>query len=113
MKRLARMSMTSVPVSLHSSALVCWLCAMSLIRYPHQVNLGQDTNRSCSFQVNFVGHLKTIGIGQVSVGRGDCEDYASRLGDIFEEHIMNLFLNVFAVTPANTDLANSNGLKMA
>ncbi len=70
---------------------------MSLIQYPHQVNLGQDTNHSCSFGVNFVGHLKTIGIGQVSVGRGDCEDYASRLGDIFEEHIMNLFLDVFGL----------------
>src|SRR5260370_10779281 len=102
---LARMSMTSVPVSLHSLALVCWLCATSLIWYPHQVNLGQDTNRLCSFQVNFtghlktigIGHLKTIGIGQVSFGRGDCEDYASRLGDIFEEHITNLFLDVFVL----------------
>src|SRR5260370_8315645 len=94
---VGRMGMRSVPVSLHSSGLVCWLCAMSLIWYPHQVNLGQDTNCSCSFQVNFVGHLKIIGIGQVSVGRGDCEDYASRLGDIFEEHIMNLFLDVFGL----------------
>ncbi len=33
----------------------------------------------------------------VGDSRGDCEDYASRLGDIFEEHIMNLFLNVFGL----------------
>ena len=60
----------------------------------HQVHLGQHTHRATAIDVHFRRELQTIRVCQVRVGGRHRQNDRVRLGDVLEQHIPDLPLNV-------------------
>ena len=62
--------------------------------HAHEVNLGQDTDCPLALRIHLPRHLQTIRIRQIGVRSSDGKDDTVRLGDVLEEHLSNLLLNI-------------------
>ena len=60
----------------------------------HQVDLGQYTDRSSSIGVDISCQLQAIRVCQIGIGRSDGQDDGIGLGDILDQHILNLSFDV-------------------
>lgn len=50
-----------------------------------------------TLRVHLLGNLEGIGVGQVSVGRGDGQDQTALLGDELHQHFPDLVLDVMGL----------------
>lgn len=69
----------------------------------HEVDLGEDTDRSETFRVNLTSELETVGVSQISVGGGDSQNDRVGLLDELEKHVADLNLDVARLV-SNGDL---------
>lgn len=63
----------------------------------HQVDLGQDTDGSGSLRVDFSCKFETIRVGEICVGGSDSKNDCVWLGNIFDNHILDLLLNILGL----------------
>lgn len=63
-------------------------------RDEHQIDLGQDSNRTRTLRIAVPRHLESIRVGEIRVGGGDGEDDRVGLHDEFEQHLSDLTLNI-------------------
>lgn len=47
-----------------------------------------------TLRVHLLGNLESVGVGQVSVGRGNSQDQTALLGDELHQHVPDLVLDV-------------------
>lgn len=74
-----------------------WCAVRKLKGDSHEINLCQDTNRPRSLRIHLSCHLQAIRVGQIGVGGGNSQDNTRRLGDILQEHIPDLPLNILGL----------------
>lgn len=60
----------------------------------HQVDFGQDSDRSISLGVDFAREFESVRVGQIGVGGGDGKNDRVGLLNELEEHVSNLDFNV-------------------
>lgn len=61
---------------------------------------------SLTLWVHLLGDLQSIGVGQVSVSRGDSQDQTAFLSDELHQHVTDLVLNVMGLV-ANSNLSHT------
>lgn len=77
------------------------LCSMFL----HKIDLGQDSDSSGTLGVDITGKTKTVRVGKIDIGGSDCQNDGVGLGDVFDNHVPDLFFNILRLV--------SNGQLMA
>ena len=105
MTRPARMSTTSVPVSLHQ----CVRLSNGPGKGPnhaHEIYLSQDTYRPRSFRINFSRQLQPVRVCQILITRRDRQNDTTRLRNILQEHIPDLLLDILRLI-ANRHLGHT------
>ena len=60
----------------------------------HQVDLGQDTNSTCTLWVNFASHFQTVRVGQIGISSSDGENDSVGLGNEPHQHVPDLLFDI-------------------
>ena len=92
MTRPQRMSMASVPASIRSS----WRNFVRKI-FNCTDHLGDDGQGAPAVRVDFSGELEGFRGGHVSVSRAHSQDNRVRVGDVFQDELPDLFLDVLGL----------------
>ena len=63
----------------------------------HQVNLGQNTDCSCSLRVDLSCKFESIRVGKICVGSGNSQNDGIGLSNVLDNHILDLPLNILGL----------------